>query len=436
MSNFVNITDFGAKEGLLSTRSIQKAFDEANKAGGLTVVIPRGIYITGTINMGNASIYLEKGAVLKASPNPKDYRDNGFVHNEMKKTISLLYSLCRNNISITGEGTIDLSGSSFFNYKQREVPDNGYSYSREQILECTAAYAFRPTQPIFFYQCNNINISGIRISDSPNWTLCFHDCENIHIDNLTIDNDLVIPNNDGMHFCGCRRVFVRGCNISSGDDCIALSSITDWNIACEDFVISDCILRSSSKAVSLGYMHSIIRNITISNCIIKDSNRGISLMSSTQTGLIEHVLIENVRIETRVRAGNWWGNGEPICIFALYHHNPDYLFNAPDRNFSVNINDVQLRNISCLGENLIGIIGIRDNIQNIIIDGIYYERKESKNACIKGTNTIDAAPSPESIPSPGTEISYWIYSRGCKNLNIKNAAIQDFKGVKLDAYTL
>mgnify|MGYP000299592976 CR=1 FL=1 len=40
-------------------------------------------------------------------------------------------------------------------------------------------------------------------------------------------------------------VIVRGCNISAGDDCIAISCITNWDKPCEDVVIADCILRNA-----------------------------------------------------------------------------------------------------------------------------------------------------------------------------------------------
>jgi len=47
-------------------------------------------------------------------------------------------------------------------------------------------------------------------------------------------------------------------------------------------------------------------------------------MAIPGTGLAEHILVQNVRIETRVRAGNWWGNGEAIALLATYHVLPNY----------------------------------------------------------------------------------------------------------------
>lgn len=433
MTQHILITDFGAKEGILSTEAIQKAFDEASFLGGATVVIPKGTFVSGTLNMGCASLYLEKGAVLKASGDIKDYYHNGFVHNEMKQTISFLYSFTPNDITISGEGRIDLSGDSFYDFNDRQTPGPDFTLTEEQFAECTPTIYDRPTQPIFFIGGSHITIRDITITDAPCWTLSFNNCQDIRVENLTIKNNPCLPNNDGMHFCGCRNVIVHGCNIVSGDDCIALSGITDWNIPCENFVISDCVLTSSSKTIVLGYMHSIVRNVTISNCVIYDSHRGICFMASTDTGLIENVLINNVLIDTRIRCGNWWGNGEPICMFALYHHFEHYLNPAPDRKLPVNINNVQFRNISCKGENLIGIVGKDNNIQNISIDGLYYERIPGKNGYIKGINTIDIAPAKEQLPALESSPDYWLLLQGCKNIRIRNANILPLEDHSLKA---
>lgn len=433
MTDYLLITDFGAKENTLSTEAIQSALDKATEAGGTTVVIPKGTYLSGTLNLGSASLYLEKGATLKASSNPADYYHNGYRHNEMIQTICFLYSMNHDDITISGEGCIDLSGNDFYDFENRQTPLGSFPLSKEQFLECTATYTFRPTQPIFFLNGSHITFKDIIIKDAPCWTISFHNCEDIRVENLTIKNNPVVPNNDGMHFCGCRNVVIRGCNIVSGDDCIALSGITDWNIPCENFVISDCILSSCSKTIVLGYMHSIIKNICITNCIIQDSHRGLCFMTSSQTGLIENVVIENLLIDTRIRAGNWWGNGEPICMFALYHHLDSYLDPVPDRKMAVNINNVQFRNISCKGENVIGILGSKENIQNISFDGLYYERKPSKNGYIKGINTVDISPSKETVyPLPDSPY-YWLTLQGCHKVSIRNANITPFEGKPLDS---
>lgn len=68
-------------------------------------MIPRGEYLSGTLNLGTASLYFEKGAVLKGSGDWNDYYPNGFSHNEMHDCISLLYSIDHDDISISGHGS-------------------------------------------------------------------------------------------------------------------------------------------------------------------------------------------------------------------------------------------------------------------------------------------------------------------------------------------
>ncbi len=414
----LNLADYNILQNIVQTKEIQAVLDEASPKKG-TVVVPAGIYITGTLDLKNASLYLKKGAVLKGSGSWDDYRSNGFPHNEMHDCISLLYSIGHENIMISGEGTIDLNADAFYNMDSPVIPQDGHVYSQEQEAQCTRNYERRPTQPIFFYNCRHVTIKDIIIKNAPCWTISFHSSEDIRVSGLTIDNDMTIPNNDGMHFCGCRNVLIHDCNIASGDDCIALSGITDWYRPCENIVITNCIMTSVSKAVSVGYMHSIVRNVTVSNCIIYEAQRGIAIMASKGTGLVEHVLFENIRIDTKIRAGCWWGNGEPICLVGIYHNYENYREPTPERQMAINIRNISFCNIICTGENVIGVIGSGDNIRDIEFNNIYFEWKDSANRYLKGDRCIDVSPSEEKVELP-ENFTDCIYIRESKNVCTKN----------------
>ncbi len=431
----LNLADYNILQNVVQTKQIQEVFNEADRLGGVTVVFPKGTYVTGTINIKSASVYLEKGSVWRGSDDFLDYYDNGFKHNEMGKTISMIYSMDQNNISITGSGTIDMRGDSFFDQMDLAVPNENDCYTKEQMEEFPRKIHDRPSQPIFFYNCKNVVMDGITICDAPCWTISFNCCEDIRLTYLNIKNKPNLPNNDGMHFCGCRNVVIHGCNIVSGDDCIALSSISDWDKPCENFVVSDCIMSSSSKTIVLGYSHSIVRNVTISNCVIYDSHRGICIMAIPGTGLVEHVLIENVRIETRVRAGNWWGNGEAIVVMGVGHERPLYVGTQPGRRFDISIRDISFRNISCLSENAIAVIGEEDSVSDIYFDGIYFEKKESKNLYIKGERRIDVSPS-ENVYEFPEEGVYWFYESGCKNVSVRNSTIKPWHGIEPQMFSV
>lgn len=414
-----DITAFGAEPDTLCTQAIQAAFDAADAAGG-TVVVPRGTYLTGTVNMRSASLVLEKGAVLKGSPDRRDYRPIGYIHNELGDVTSLLYAKHVRDITIGGEGKIDLNGGAFYDFdKPIASKDDVMPMTPEQWAECTVEHGFRPNQPICFLECHHVTVRGITITDAPCWTLCFLQCTDVRVLDLDIDNRLNVPNCDGMHFCGCRDMFVRGCRITAGDDCIAFSSITDWNQPCERAVVSDCVFCSASKAISIGYMHSIVRDITISNCIVNRSNRAVAIMSSAKTGLVEDVLLSNLRLDARVYAGNWWGHGEPICLMTTRHNNDTYRDGQPEDRFDVSIRRIQMQNIIASGENAMAMVSDEETIEEVWMDGVVYRRLDSPNLPLRG-HMIDLAPGRQTARLDEDECC-WLYLRDVQDVHITRA---------------
>src|SRR5205823_7900195 len=70
------VTDFGAAAGgkQLATGAIQSAIDHAQSAGGGRVVIPKGVFRSGSIFIKpGVSLHLAEGAVLLGSDNIEDY---------------------------------------------------------------------------------------------------------------------------------------------------------------------------------------------------------------------------------------------------------------------------------------------------------------------------------------------------------------------------
>ena len=110
----LNIRDFGAvADGkTVNTKAIQAAVDRAGETGE-TVLVPGGVFITGTIHLNGASLHLEPGAVLKGSTNIDDYPAQDFIHNEMGVLRALLINRDHDNVTIDGSGTIDLPAHRF-----------------------------------------------------------------------------------------------------------------------------------------------------------------------------------------------------------------------------------------------------------------------------------------------------------------------------------
>lgn len=107
-----------------------------------------------------------------------------------------------------------------------------------------------PSQCIFFHNAKNVTVRGIKVIDASCWTFSFNACENVKLLGLTIDTSPNVPNDDGIHIASCKGVIIADCHISSGDDCIALSGITDWAKPCEDIVITNCVRVPARRQLS------------------------------------------------------------------------------------------------------------------------------------------------------------------------------------------
>lgn len=421
----VDLMQFGAVgDGkTLCTESFARAVAAA-KEKGEAILVGAGTYYTGTINLDGVSLHLEKGAVIKGSSDTDDYSVMPYVHNEMGPLQALIVCLGGKDVVIDGEGTIDLNGSVFYDFAKPIVPDSLVPFSEEQKKECTVERVWRPNQSIFFYGVDGVTIQGITILDAPCWTLSVCRCSNVKALGLTIDTSLNVPNDDGMHFCGCNGVIISDCQISSGDDCIAITGITDWEIPCENIVITNCVLRSCSKAIVLGYVYSHVRNVLINNVIIRESNRGLCFMCNDQGGLVENVRVTNMIIDTKIRAGNWWGNGEAIFMMGLKHdHNiPDE--QNPHRATPVNYRNIVIEGITCCSENAIGAVGTGNNYESVVLRNISVLRKTSKNLSLKG-KVFDVLPAVEKIPIPD---DCGVYIRNAGGVTLENVSVLPFQG--------
>lgn len=427
-----DITKYGAVNGSNVTEALQNAIDEANTYGGGTVYIPPGDYYFGTVKLKSfITLYLDNGAVLRGTEKLEDYRKIGYFHNEMGEVTSMLYAVDAKNIHIRGEGVIDLNGNGFYDPARPIVPPHMVGRATEaQIAQCTWYHEARVNQPIFFLRCQDISFEGVTITNAPCWTLTFAQCRRITVHGITIQNHPNIPNNDGLHFCGSSDIIISDCHIFSADDCIAVTAITDWEIPSENIIISNCVLHSYSKAIVLGYMHSIIRNVTISNCVIKDSNRGITIVSSEGSGLVENVTVVNCVIDTCVRAGNWWGNGEPIFIMGTYHHAYE---KTPQHAYRVNVRGIHFSSLVISAENGIGIIGSHDNIEDVRLRDISFTPKESENMALKG-RIMDLSPSRQTETVPDDGHFYWLVARNANHVRVEGASVGPYKGVTPAAF--
>jgi polygalacturonase len=188
-------------------------------------------------------------------------------------------------------------------------------YNERQIAEMTVVAKARPTQPVFFHDCERLVVEDLLLRRSPCWTLTFSACRDVKVRGITVRNHLNVPNCDGVHVSACREVLITGCVFHCADDCVAVTGITDWERPSENVVISQCTMVSRSAAVRIGHLASKVRNVVCSDLVISDGNRGL-LVCAGDGGWVKNLRASNMIMHTRLFAGFWWGKGEPLAIMA------------------------------------------------------------------------------------------------------------------------
>jgi polygalacturonase len=394
-----NILDFGAvaDASSINTESIQKAIDKCFDNGGGMVYVPSGTFITGTIYLkSNVNLHLESGSTLKGSSNLNDYAPferTGYG----PSNYGVLFTLKAENVSITGQGTIDGNEEAFFVWdKAKKIEWGGTRFTRQGenyrkvesgIGDGPVEPLSRPRQMVIFSQCKNVLVENVKISKSPFWTLHFADCDGVIVKGVKIWNSLETPNSDGLDITSCSNVSVSDCDIRAGDDAIAITGyalhfeLPGYYLlahASENINITNCNLQSRSSGIRIGFLdQNTIRNINISNINITNSNRGIGIFLR-DSGSIENVSISHVNIDTRLHTGDWWGNGEPIHISAI---------RGKDDVKLGKIKNVKFDHINCKGENGFLLYGTEESIiEDVAFRNITFELIDSKLNDVAGGN--------------------------------------------------
>ena len=324
----VDMLKSGAKADgkTLNTMLINHTVDRLSQAGGGTLFFPAGTYLTGAIRLkSNITLELEAGATLLFSDNFDDYLPFMEVRHEgvmMKSFSPLISAMDAENITIKGEGTLDGQGKAWWTEFFRIYVDlekngmrelNKYQPLWERENDVEALYAetnedwhgtlkrrfFRPPfiQPV---RCRRVRIEGVKIINSPFWTVNPEFCDNVVVTGVTIHN-VPSPNTDGINPESCRNVHISDCHISVGDDCITLKSGRDaqarrLGVPCENITITNCTMLSGHGGVVIGSeMSGSGRKVTISNWVVDGTDGGIRIKSTRgRGGVVEDIRVSNI----------------------------------------------------------------------------------------------------------------------------------------------
>lgn len=301
------------------TKQIQYLIDSA-KPGDM-VVIEEGRYlITSLMLKSDITLYLKSGAKLIASINENDYEEfdgeiptnDGDVSQlgtwegspcKMKK--SIINGIEVHNVKIVGEGMINgRADESTWWINHREKP-----YARPHI--------------VFLVRCRDVVLQGIKLKNSPQWTVHPYFSSRIGFYNITIENPKISPNTDGINPQCCNNVNIIGVHFSVGDDCIALKSGKiyigkKYRTPSQNITIRNCLMQYGHGAVVLGSeMSGGIKNITVERCVFDSTDRGLRIKTRRGRGdtcIVDGVTFSNIIMKNVLT---------PLVINMFYFCDPD-----------------------------------------------------------------------------------------------------------------
>ncbi len=282
------------------------------------IVLDKGVYEYDYVNFvsqNNLVIYLREGAYVIANhlfdidcaeDENKYFEDSAWYHNAIGLTrYPFLNFYNCNNITLTGRGVIDLT-----RLDRRE------------------------RRGVVFTNCNNINVSDIKIINSPEWSFISYCCTDVEIDNVDIIGNR--GNCDGFAICNSHDVTVDNCFARVADDTFevkALGGVMDS----KNITFSDCIAWGGyARCFGItGEVNKRISDVTFRDCAVVyrdgiwDNDRiGSLVVVAEQTeGSIDGILFENIEI--------FRDEGRPILV---------KIYDEEAENFE--IKNVVFRNIS------------------------------------------------------------------------------------------
>ncbi len=298
------ITQFGASidSTKLNTKAIQQVIDKASASGGGTVVIPKGVFLSGALFFKpNTQLRLLEGAKLKGSDNIADYPlgPSRMEGRKLPYYAALVNAYQVNNFSIKGPGTIDGNGLQFWKafWAHRD--------SLQKVGKSSTNLEVHRPRLLFIWGCDKVTIQQVKLHNSGFWTTHLYQCTNVLIEGCDIRSPfrpVKAPSTDGVDIDVCKHVTIRNCYISVNDDGVCMkggkgpdAQKLPENGPIEDVLVENCTFGEVHAALTCGSECIHDNRITMRNCKM-DNDRPVLLfkMRPDTYQLYENITVENI----------------------------------------------------------------------------------------------------------------------------------------------
>lgn len=319
-----DITHFGAKPNSSqpATSAFANAIAAAKAAGGGTVYVPAGHYISGPIELiSHLRLELGPGSVVEFPAQKLPLTPGRQQGIETLTPVPLIGGHDLEDVTITGSGTLVSLNADWMALHPRDKGEkyaagsNEYATGRKDIVDVGSANgpnwqrllndleAHKPIprseyeaagaelRPSFvrFMNSRRVIVENVHFQGSPMWTVHLLYTQWATVRNVVIETFPGV-HTDGIVVDSSRFVHLTDDYIDTGDDGIVIKSGKDAdglrvNRPTEDVTITGCTVHHAHGAVTIGSETSgSVRNIVAANITAVDTEAGIRIKSRRGRG--------------------------------------------------------------------------------------------------------------------------------------------------------
>ncbi|MCX8472181.1 MAG: glycoside hydrolase family 88 protein [Sediminibacterium sp.] len=337
----INIEQYGAiGDGFTNNKiHINRAITDLNLKGGGVILIPRGFWLTGPINLkSNINLHLAKGAILCFSPNFNEYPlvVSSFEGVNTARCQSPISAENQENIGITGEGILDGNGLFWRPIKKDKLTDFEWNQHIKKFKGVVAAdgktwypstsalegsktkdigklidgkklsdfeYIKDFLRPNFIRinNCSQVLIENVTIENSPAWTIHILLSKHITLKNVSVKNPSWAQNTDAVDLESSQFALIEDCNFDTGDDGITIKSGRDeegrkLGVPTAFVIVKNTTVYHAHGGFVVGSeMSGGVHDIYVNNCTFIGTDIGLRFKTTRgRGGVVQNIFIDHI----------------------------------------------------------------------------------------------------------------------------------------------
>jgi polygalacturonase len=363
-----NARTYGAKAdgATKDTKAIQAAIDDCAGAGGGTVKLSGGTFLSAPIVLkSNITLDIGKGATLLGSPDHADYPAK--TEFRAPGTQSLVSATNAEKIAITGGGTIDGNGESWW-AEARATHNAGV----------VGAVTFRPRLVVFDH-CKHIRMEGVTVQNSPSWQIVPYYTDDMVIRNVRILAPQHSPNTDAIDPFSSTNMVIDHVYADVGDDNIAIKSgiinSPGPDAPSKNITITDCEFMHG-HGLSIGSeIAGGAQNIHAERIHFKGTDQGIRIKANRDRGAdVSNVSFKDITMEdvkTSILISEYYPKALPDGEVAA----------EPVQRLTPFFHDFTIENVESVNSGWAGVIvGLPESpVKNVVLKNVDIQAQRGMN---------------------------------------------------------